>query len=213
MERWCNSLFQVHTVYEGKTLSIVVDTGFTLNLLFSKLGSDTVERTKVAPIVIMMASRAIQHLTEKVTLVLEFRGGPYLFDVYLIDALPADGLLEMDGMDDAGWVVLVPEKAIYHMTDALPSIKCALCSHHATLACAEKATKLTARAWTRVRVRVARNCSPEEGTGSSRGANDHAVMLTPTLPPGPPLHGAPTIHAVGAEQMCVLLCNTEEQGG
>ena len=110
-------------------------------------------------------------------------------------------------MNDAGWVVSVPEKTIYHMTHALPPIRCAPCAQQATLSYAQATTKIPARTWARVRVHT------EERKERPSGGRQALAMtvLTPTTPPELPLHGAPTLQMEGDEHQYVLICNSGDK--
>ena len=197
----CDCLLQLQTTLGGKTIRVIVDSGATLNLLLDTHVDDTITRSKVAPIAVMTASREMQYLNEKVTMVLEFQGYPYVFDFYLTAALPADALIGVQGMNQAGWVVNVPLKTIHHLTHALPPLRCSSCRHSAVLAYAVVDTTIPARTWTRVLVARHVPTDIDEST---------IVVLTPTTPPTLALHGAPTAFAGKEQPHFALLCNTAD---
>ena len=198
----CDCLLQLYTTLGGKALRVIVDSGAMLNLLLDTHVDDTVTRVKVPPVAVMTASKELQYLSEKVTLMLEFQGYPYVFEFHLTPALPADALIGVQGMNQAGWVVNVPQKTIHHLTHALPPIRCAPCQHTATLVYAARTTVIPARTWARVAV-----VGPWEGKEHPEGT----AVLTPTLPPAVPLHGAPSlVDKAQPRAQYVLLCNTSE---
>ena len=128
---------------------------------------------------------------------------PYVFDFYLANTLPADAIIGIDGIVEAGWVIDVFNRCLYHLTHALPPIPLAPCPHTAQLAYAASTLDLPPRAWKRVAVSWEKQPASEEG--------GELVMLTPTTPPDAPVHGAPVVLEAKAEKFFVLLCNNSDE--
>ena len=195
----CDCLLQLQTTLGGRTIKVIVDSGATLNLLLKEHVDHTVTCRKITPIAVMTASRELQYLNEKVAIVLEFQGYPYVFDFYLTSALLADALIGVQGMNQAGWVVNVPLKTIHHLTHALPPLKCSPCKHTVTLVYAATDTVIPARTWVRVPVTRPKDCG---------APMSHVAVLTPTTPLTLALHGAPTVVTDNKASQYALICNT-----
>ena len=193
----CRCLLRVETEYGGRPFRMVVDTGATVNLVRRDRLEVTAEPVEVEVTPVTTVTGATQHLRQQVTLMFDLNTYPYIFDFYVTDQLPADAILGLDAIIEAGWVIDIFRRCLYHLNHALPPVPLAPCPHTVTLAYAAAAFSLPPQSWKRVPVRVARDTMP----------SDAVVLRTPSPPLHMTVHGAPTVMWATAEQPCVLLCN------
>ena len=195
----CRCLLRVETEYAGKPFRMVVDTGATVNLIRRDRLEATVEPVEVSPVPVTTVTGATEFLKQQVTLLFELNAFPYMFDFYVAESLPADALLGIDGIVEAGWIIDVFRRCLYHLTHAIPPVPLAPCPHTIVLAYAATQFVLPPRAWKRVPVRAHPHAAAlPEGT---------VVLLTPSPPPQLTVHGAPIVMMAAASQPYVLLCN------
>ena len=151
---------------------------------------------KVQPLPIRDVNGNVQFLKSKLTLTLEMNGFPCTFDFYITTQLPADALLGIEAIKEAGWLIDSVGRSLIHKTHALPPLSLAPCPHTSTLAYAEHGVYLPPRIWKTINVRTSLFTSP-------------SLCFTPTLPPALPLHGAPVLCALSSSnQYPLLICNS-----
>ena len=195
----CRCLLKVETEYAGKPFRIVIDTGATVNLIRRDRLEPTVDPVEVSPVPVTTVTGATEFLKQQVTLLFDLNAFPYMFDFYVAERLPADALLGIDGIVEAGWIIDVFRRCLYHLTHAIPPVPLAPCPHTIVLAYAATQFVLPPRAWKRVPVRA----NPQ-AAALPEGA---VVLLTPSPPPQLTVHGAPIVMLAATPTPCVLLCN------
>ena len=199
----CRCLPKVETMHGGEPFQMVIDTGATVNLVKRGRIDPTVTPEDVPSLPITNVSGGVQNLTQRATMLFDINAYPYVFDFYLANTLPADALIGIDGIIEAGWVIDIFNRCLYHLTHALPPIMFAPCPHTAQLAYAATTFVLPPRSWKRVAVSWSERAAPEGG--------GELVLLTPTTPSDAPVHGAPVLVEAEAEKFFVLLCNNSDE--
>ena len=195
----CRCLLRIETQYAGRPFQMIVDTGATVNLVRRDKLDVTVTYQEVEPLSIRDVRGGTSSLSQQTTLLFDINSHPYAFDFYVCDTIPADAILGIDAIIEAGWIVDVFNRCLYHATHALPPVPLAPCHHTAKLAYAAAAFVLPPRTWKAVRVTWTGATAPKEGGG--------LVLLTPTTPIESPVHGAPSVVEENAALKYVLLCN------
>ena len=194
----CRCLLKVETQYGGKPFRMVVDTGATVNLVSRDRLEVTADPVEVDPIPITTVTGAVTQLRQQVTLLLELNAYPYA-DFFVAENLPADAILGIDAIVEAGWIIDVFRRCLYHLTHAIPPVPLAPCPHTVVLAYAVASFELPSRSWKRIGVKA--------GTTMTATHDDALLLLTPSPPQQLTVHGAPTVMSPKEEQLYVLLCN------
>ena len=163
-----------------------------MNLVCRDRLAPTVDPVEVPSMPVTTVTGATEHLHQQVTLLMELNTFPYVFDFYVVERLPADALIGIDGIVEAGWIIDVFRRCLYHLTHAIPPVPLAPCSHTTVLAYAAAKFVLPPRTWKRVPVRAARSAFATTG--------DALVLYTPSPPAQLPVHGAPVMMRMSAEQ-------------
>ena len=199
----CNCLLQLVASLEGRAVKMIVDTGATVNLLHEKHINSLMTPTHVPPLPIKDVSGNTQLLDRKLSVTLEIDGYPYTFDFFVTSSIPADALLGIEAIREAGWLIDPIGRSLIHKTHALPPLHLAPCPHVAALAYAASGLYIPPRMWKPVPVSRPILAQPPP----------HALLcLTPTLPPSLPLHGAPTlVDATSKFPAALLLCNVSQE--
>ena len=195
----CRCLLKVETQYGGRPFRMIVDTGATVNLVRKDWLEVTADPVEVTPVPILNVTGTTTLMRQQVTLLLELNSYPYAFDFYVADNLPADAILGIDAIVEAGWIIDVFRRCLYHLTHAIPPVPLAPCSHTVVLAYAAADFELPPRTWKRVAVKA-------EAAMTAPGG-DALLLLTPSPPVQLAVHGAPTVMQLCEERPCVLLCN------
>ena len=195
----CRCLLKVETEYGGRPFRMVIDTGATVNLVRRDRLEVTAEPVDVPPVPVTTVTGATEYMRQMVTLLFELNAYPYVFDLFVTEKLPADALLGIDAIVEAGWIIDVFRRCMYHLTHAIPPVPMAPCPHTVTLAYAVAEFVLPPRAWRRISVR------PEPHASAT---NDTVLLLmTPSPPSHLTVHSAPVVMEMNDPSPCVLLCN------
>ena len=195
----CRCLLKVETEYGGRPFRMVVDTGATVNLIRRDRLELTVEPLEVSPVPVTTVTGATQQLRQQVTLLLEINTYPYVFDFFVADNLPADAILGIDAIVEAGWIIDVFRRCLYYLTHAIPPVPLAPCPHTVVLAYAAAEFVLPPRSWKRIPV----SADPR----MALACDDAVMLLTPSPPPQLAVHGAPVVMQLSDQHPSVLLCN------
>ena len=200
--RPCDCIPHLETQVEGQMVKCIIDTGASVSLIQSKYVTPLHTVTKSPEFSIRDVNGKLRTLDEHVPLTLEFSGAPYGFDFYLSPQLPADVLLGMSAIVEAGWIIDPIRRQLYHCEHALPPLPFAPCPHRGVCAYTAAPVTIPARTWKRIMVP---NPYPQQEKPPGKR---EALQCTPITPPTLPLHGAPIVTRVSAPEIPVLLCNT-----
>ena len=199
----CRCLLFLHTVYRGRTLRLVIDTGASVNLVNAAVLDTAHSRYAVEPFEIKGVSGQRQTLTTKVEMAMDLSGYPYAFALYVATNLPICAILGLDAIIEAGWLVDAIHRRLLHVHHALPPLSLAPCTHSVLLARTSATTTIPPKSWKHVAV-------------SQPHRYHHApqyvcICLTPSLPPTKMLHGAPVVTTVATQAVPIPLCNTSNE--
>ena len=101
----CRCLLFLHTVYRGRTLRLVIDTGASVNLISAAVLDQAHARHKVPSFDITGVSGQVQTLGEQVELAMDLAGYPYAFTLYVAADLPICASHTGTGCDHRGRLV------------------------------------------------------------------------------------------------------------
>ena len=199
----CRCLLFLHTVYRGRTLRLVIDTGASVNLISAAVLDHSHTRHKVPSFDITGVNGNTQALAEQVELAMDLSGYPYAFSLYVATRLPICAILGLDAIIEAGWLVDAIHRRLLHVHHALPPLQLAPCAHTVLLARTQKEAVVPARSWCHVPV-----VQPFQQPSAPAYL---CPCLLPSLPPMKPLHGVPVLTAWNNRIVPVPVCNTSEQ--
>ena len=197
----CRCLLQLKTSFNNVPLRLIIDTGATINLLHQRHLPHILSIRDVPPFSVTDVSGGSQVLTQCATLPLELGGYPYVFDMYITASLPADGILGLDAITEAGWIVDAVDRILIHKTHAIPPVKLSPCHHTSMFVSTQAPVTLQPRAWQWIPVSV-----PKEIMQHT--SSDTHWCITPTPPDTLPILGIPLISDVATFPTKLLLCNT-----
>ena len=195
----CRCLPKIETTHEGHPFRMIVDTGATVNIIRADAVDATTTVTTVKSLPVTSVTGDTQYLSQMTTLAFDICAYPYVFDFYLARTLPADAILGLDAIIEAGWVIDIFHRCLYHLTHALPPIPFAPCPHTTTLAFASATFTLPPRTWCPVRVQWERCVEDED--------ENELTLLVPSTPAEVTAHGAPVVTYAAAKTHVVMLCN------
>ena len=196
----CRCLLFLHTVYRGRTLRLVIDTGASVNLVNAAVLDQAHSRYQVAPFEIKGVNGQRQTLTMQVEMAMDLSGYPYAFSLYVADNLPICAILGLDAIIEAGWLVDAIYRQLLHVHHALPPLKLAPCTHTVLLVRTNAEVTIPARTWKHVTV-----TQPYQRPDVPQFV---CACLTPSLPPTKTIHGAPIIADWTSDTLPIPLCNT-----
>ena len=193
----CKCLLTVQATSGESELSIIVDTGATLNFIHPRFRSHLQEEAKVRPLLVKSVHDERRVVDTRGVLTLDIGGYPYVFAFYIIPHLPMDAILGMDAIAEAAWVIDATARHLYHHNHALPPIPLAPCRHTASLAYAQEETIISPSTWQWIPIQLP----------TLSGAV--ALCATPQCPAESPLFGSPVAYRPDSKTSGIklLLCN------
>ena len=110
----CNCLLQLVASLDGRAVKMIVDTGATVNLLHERHVNSLMTPVRVPPLPIKDVSGNTQLLNRKLSVTLEINGYPYTFDFFVTPCIPADALLGIEAIREAGWLIDPIGRSLIH---------------------------------------------------------------------------------------------------
>ena len=199
----CRCLLFLHTLYRGRTLRLVIDTGASVNLVNAAVLDHAHSRHPVEPFEIKGVNDQRQTLNTQVEMTMELSGYPYAFSLYVAANLPICAILGLDAIIEAGWLVDAIHRQLLHVHHALPPLKLAPCTHTVLLVRTSSEVTIPARSWKHVTV-----AQPYQRPDIPHYV---CVCLTPSLPPTKALHGAPVVTDWAIHNVPIPICNTSDE--
>ena len=129
----CRCLLFLHTVYRGRTLRLVIDTGASVNLISAAVLDRAHTRHEVPAFDITGVNGQVQTLGEQVELAMDLSGYPYAFTLYVAIDLPICAILGLDAIIEAGWLVDAINRRLLHVHHALPPLQIGTMRAHCSL--------------------------------------------------------------------------------